>query len=275
MQLENKVAFITGGGSGLGLATAKTFIAEGAKVMIFDFNPKSQEVADEIGAKFVQGDVSKAESVEAAVAKTVEEFGRRHCRSLRGCRRRGRRRHLDRRKLGAHQRHRLLGRVLHQQVRHRAAPQAGRGRRRCQPRFDVRPRGRLEQHRLLSLEGRRREHDPRRRDDVRKGRHPRERGGPRRHPHAAHRRADPRAVRKPAPGRRVGEAQEVADLITFLASDKAKFITEQPFRSTVDIGRVARNPQHPSAAPPRPRGRASVCPERGAACPNPGQQCRP
>jgi D-arabinose 1-dehydrogenase-like Zn-dependent alcohol dehydrogenase len=75
MQLENKVAFITGGGSGLGLATAKTFIAEGAKVMIFDFNPKSQEVANEIGAKFVQGDVSKAESVQAAVAKTVEEFG--------------------------------------------------------------------------------------------------------------------------------------------------------------------------------------------------------
>lgn len=75
MQLENKVAFITGGGSGLGLATAKNFIAEGAKVMIFDFNPKSQQVADEIGAKFFQGDVSKAESVEAAVAKTVEEFG--------------------------------------------------------------------------------------------------------------------------------------------------------------------------------------------------------
>jgi NAD(P)-dependent dehydrogenase (short-subunit alcohol dehydrogenase family) len=75
MQLENKVAFITGGGSGLGLATAKTFIAEGAKVMIFDFNPKSQEVADQIGAKFVQGDVSNPESVQAAVAKTVEEFG--------------------------------------------------------------------------------------------------------------------------------------------------------------------------------------------------------
>ncbi|KAA0976360.1 SDR family oxidoreductase [Paeniglutamicibacter gangotriensis] len=49
---------------------------QGAKVMLFDFNPKSQEVADEIGAKFVQGDVSKAENVEAAVAKTVEEFGR-------------------------------------------------------------------------------------------------------------------------------------------------------------------------------------------------------
>ncbi|MGO1735206.1 MAG: SDR family NAD(P)-dependent oxidoreductase [Leucobacter sp.] len=76
MQLENRVAFITGGGSGLGLATAKTFIAEGAKVMLFDYNPASQQVADEIGAKFAEGDVSKAEDVEAAVAKTVDEFGR-------------------------------------------------------------------------------------------------------------------------------------------------------------------------------------------------------
>lgn len=76
MMLENKVAFITGGGSGLGLATAKNFIAEGAKVMIFDYNPKSQEVADEIGAKFFQGDVSNAESVEAAVKATVEAFGK-------------------------------------------------------------------------------------------------------------------------------------------------------------------------------------------------------
>ncbi|RRJ87564.1 SDR family oxidoreductase [Gulosibacter macacae] len=76
MLLENKVALITGGGSGLGLATAKTFIAEGAKVMILDYNPASEAVADEIGAKFFAGDVSKAESVEAAVKATVEAFGR-------------------------------------------------------------------------------------------------------------------------------------------------------------------------------------------------------
>jgi NAD(P)-dependent dehydrogenase (short-subunit alcohol dehydrogenase family) len=36
MQLENKVAFITGGGSGRGRATATTVIAEGGKVMIYD-----------------------------------------------------------------------------------------------------------------------------------------------------------------------------------------------------------------------------------------------
>ena len=76
MLLENKVALITGGGSGLGLAAAKTFIAEGAKVMILDYNPASESVAEEIGAKFFAGDVSKAESVEAAVKATVEAFGR-------------------------------------------------------------------------------------------------------------------------------------------------------------------------------------------------------
>lgn len=75
LQLENKVAFITGGGSGLGLATAKNFISEGAKVLIFDYNPKAKETADEIGAGFFQGDVSKAEDVEAGVAAAVKEFG--------------------------------------------------------------------------------------------------------------------------------------------------------------------------------------------------------
>lgn len=76
MELENKVAFITGGGSGLGLATAKRFLEEGAKVVIFDYNPDSQQVADELGATFVKGDVSKAEEVEAAVKTTVETYGR-------------------------------------------------------------------------------------------------------------------------------------------------------------------------------------------------------
>lgn len=74
--LTDKVAFITGGGSGLGLATAKNFIAAGAKVLIFDFNPKSKEVADEIGAAFFQGDVSNAESVEAGVAEAVKQYGK-------------------------------------------------------------------------------------------------------------------------------------------------------------------------------------------------------
>lgn len=76
LELTDKVAFITGGGSGLGLATAKNFIAAGAKVLIFDFNPKSQDVADEIGAAFFQGDVSNAESVEAGVAAAVKQFGK-------------------------------------------------------------------------------------------------------------------------------------------------------------------------------------------------------
>jgi NAD(P)-dependent dehydrogenase (short-subunit alcohol dehydrogenase family) len=76
LQLENKVAFITGGGSGLGLATAKNFLSEGAKVFIFDFNPKAKAIAEEIGAGFYQGDVSRAEDVEAGVAAAVEQYGR-------------------------------------------------------------------------------------------------------------------------------------------------------------------------------------------------------
>lgn len=76
LELTNKVAFITGGGSGLGLATAKNFIDAGAKVLIFDYNPKAREVAEEIGAAFFQGDVSNAQSVEAGVAETVKAYGK-------------------------------------------------------------------------------------------------------------------------------------------------------------------------------------------------------
>lgn len=76
MLLENKVALITGGGSGLGLASAENFLKEGAKVAILDFNPKAQEVADEIGALFIQGDVTDPSSIEAAVQATVKEYGK-------------------------------------------------------------------------------------------------------------------------------------------------------------------------------------------------------
>lgn len=76
MRFENKVALITGGASGLGLATAKLFIAEGAKVMLADYSDKGADVAKEIGAEFVKTDVSKDEQVKNAVAKTVEAFGK-------------------------------------------------------------------------------------------------------------------------------------------------------------------------------------------------------
>jgi NAD(P)-dependent dehydrogenase (short-subunit alcohol dehydrogenase family) len=74
-QLKDKAALITGGASGLGLATAKNFIANGAKVMIADYNEKGAVIAKEIGASFIQGDVSIESDVEKMVEKTVEAFG--------------------------------------------------------------------------------------------------------------------------------------------------------------------------------------------------------
>lgn len=74
--LSDKVALITGGASGLGLATAKNFIESGAKVMIADYSDKGAEIAKEIGASFIKVDVSNEEDVKRMVEKTVEEFGR-------------------------------------------------------------------------------------------------------------------------------------------------------------------------------------------------------
>ncbi|SHJ15679.1 SDR family NAD(P)-dependent oxidoreductase [Parasporobacterium paucivorans] len=74
--LQDRVAIITGGASGLGLATAKNFILSGAKVMIADYSDKGAEVAKEIGASFVKVDVSVEADVKSMVEKTVEEFGR-------------------------------------------------------------------------------------------------------------------------------------------------------------------------------------------------------
>jgi NAD(P)-dependent dehydrogenase (short-subunit alcohol dehydrogenase family) len=81
MELKDKVAFITGGASGLGLATAKNFIAAGAKVCVFDLNEENAEkAAKELGdnATFAAGDVADEEAVQAAVQKTVDTFGALH-----------------------------------------------------------------------------------------------------------------------------------------------------------------------------------------------------
>jgi 3-oxoacyl-[acyl-carrier protein] reductase len=77
--LQDRVAWITGGASGIGLATAKRFAAEGAKLALSDVNPEAlDKVAAEIGGDVftLTGDVSKREDCQAAAKAIEEKFGR-------------------------------------------------------------------------------------------------------------------------------------------------------------------------------------------------------
>lgn len=72
--LEGKVAVVTGGGQGLGLATAKRFVEAGAIVTIADLR-NCAELAQEIGCDFIQADVSNETDVENLMKKTAEKHG--------------------------------------------------------------------------------------------------------------------------------------------------------------------------------------------------------
>jgi NAD(P)-dependent dehydrogenase (short-subunit alcohol dehydrogenase family) len=81
-RLPNKVALVTGGGSGIGEATVRLFVAEGASVVIADIqDERGRRVAEELGARaaYVHADVSREPDVQAAVADTVRRFGRLDC----------------------------------------------------------------------------------------------------------------------------------------------------------------------------------------------------
>lgn len=82
MRFQQKVVIITGGGSGIGRATAKAFAREGANVIVADYDAgagqaTAQNIRDMGGsALFVWVDVSDASQVRQMVATTMEEFSR-------------------------------------------------------------------------------------------------------------------------------------------------------------------------------------------------------
>lgn len=79
-KLENKVAIITGGMRGIGFAAAKLMLAQGAKVMLIDLDKEGLQKAvselDSENADYVVANVSQAPAVQNYVEKTLEKWGK-------------------------------------------------------------------------------------------------------------------------------------------------------------------------------------------------------
>lgn len=79
MRLKNKIAIITGGGTGIGLASAELFVREGAQAVLFGRRPEPLEAAVEnIGAaaSMLSGDITQKGDVEKLVDHTLQKHGR-------------------------------------------------------------------------------------------------------------------------------------------------------------------------------------------------------
>jgi NAD(P)-dependent dehydrogenase (short-subunit alcohol dehydrogenase family) len=75
-RLEGRVATITGGGSGIGKATAIRFAQEGAKVVIADLDEiNGRKVAEEVGGHFIKCNVTDKASVDAMFKEVFDKFG--------------------------------------------------------------------------------------------------------------------------------------------------------------------------------------------------------
>tara|TARA_X000000368_G_scaffold2385_1_gene1849 strand:+ start:2976 stop:3770 length:795 start_codon:yes stop_codon:yes gene_type:complete len=78
-RLDNKVALITGGTSGIGAETARLFIQEGAKVIVSGRSEEKGEIlSEELGenCKYLLSDVTKEEDIENSVTETINQFGK-------------------------------------------------------------------------------------------------------------------------------------------------------------------------------------------------------
>jgi 3(or 17)beta-hydroxysteroid dehydrogenase len=75
-RLNEKIAIVTGGASGLGAGIAQRFIEEGALTVITDINPEGETVAKRLGAEFLIQDVSAERSWVETIDEVVSRFGR-------------------------------------------------------------------------------------------------------------------------------------------------------------------------------------------------------
>jgi NAD(P)-dependent dehydrogenase (short-subunit alcohol dehydrogenase family) len=75
-RFDGRTAVITGGGSGIGLASARRLAAEGAQVVVADIDPDAgKAAADEVGGLFVRTDVTVEAEVTALFAAAVDAYG--------------------------------------------------------------------------------------------------------------------------------------------------------------------------------------------------------
>jgi len=81
MRLKNKVAIVTGGAAGIGLATVQAFVKEGATVALWDVSDKGSAAADALSKEghkvtFTRVTVTDANEVQRATEAVVKQFGR-------------------------------------------------------------------------------------------------------------------------------------------------------------------------------------------------------
>src|SRR5579862_2545665 len=81
MRLKDKIALITGGANGIGLATAERFAREGAKIILWDLSEHGNDVAERLKKEgheviFKKISVTNSDEVQTAVIEVREHFGR-------------------------------------------------------------------------------------------------------------------------------------------------------------------------------------------------------